>query len=97
MVGSTVVVWEVSGCRDSLQVVHQEGVDVEEMRACEDGKSIMADLYQFNVSSFRSTLNITGVQFTNLTVRCLSDNGSSEFLTGMDELISTGMLLASNN
>ena len=97
MVGSTVVVWEVSGCQDSLPVVHQQGVNVQKVRVCEDGKNIMADLYQINASSFISTLNITGVQFANLTVRCLSDNGSSEFLTGMDELISTGMLLASIN
>ena len=87
------MVWEVSGCQDPLQAVHQQGIDVHEMRMCKDGKNISADIRQVNTSSFRSTLNISDVlsNNTNLSVRCSKDDGSSEILIGMDELISTGM------
>ena len=91
--GSSVMVWQISGCRDPLQIVHQEGLDVQPIeKMCEDGKNITADLQRVNDSSFRSTLNITGVQ-SGFTVQCLSDNGFEEELIGMDKLISTGMLL----
>ena len=92
--GIDTLVWRVSGCGNALEIVYQQGMDVQQAEgSCEDGQSITADLQQINASFFRSTLNITGVR-SNLTIQCSSDDGSRESLIGMDKLISTGMLLA---
>lgn len=90
--GIDIVLWRVSGCEDTLEILYQQGMGVQQAeRACGDGKNLMANLQQINVSSLRSILNITGVQF-NLTIECLSDDGAEESSIGTNALISTGML-----